>query len=273
MPLLNVTNLTTHDMPFQDVSGQSNLSFVVPASGSKNGIVLTIEQMEVLEPLLVAEATASNITWTVSDNPASLADSLPGKVRTALLTPDTVAVGDDIIVTNLTSPGAVSVVLPAAASIGKEMLVVDGKGDAGSNNVTVTVASAGTINGSSSFVLNSNKTAVRLIKVGASAWVGFAMGSMTAASIGTDAVNGTMILSTEFLRFFPLTGADASGGATHVTSTGSKIGDKVLTVFNVTDTTEVKGDFEATVTVNDQVQQTSVNLSAKKLLIVLLARS
>lgn len=75
-----------------------------------------------------------------------------------------------------------------------------------------------------------------------------------------------------FLSFCSL-GADASGGATHITATGVKIGDKVVMAADVTDHISVAGDFETTITVNDQIQQTSVNLSAKTLVILVLAQS
>lgn len=68
-------------------------------------------------------------------------------------------------------------------------------------------------------------------------------------------------------------GADASGGATHITATGVKIGDSVVMVANVTDHTSAAASFESTVTVADQIQQSITNLSAKTLVILVLAQS
>lgn len=65
-----------------------------------------------------------------------------------------------------------------------------------------------------------------------------------------------------------------SNGAGAVTFTGAKVGDAVSNVANMGDGTDATSSFESTVSVADQVQQTSVsNLSAKKILIVLLAKS
>jgi hypothetical protein len=66
-------------------------------------------------------------------------------------------------------------------------------------------------------------------------------------------------------------GAAAAGA---VTLTGAKIGDKVLALINLTDAADGSGSFEATITVADQIQQSSAsNLSTKKYLVLLLAQS
>jgi len=93
------------------------------------------------------------------------------------------------------------------------------------------------------------------------------------AVTGTSTFTGLAKLPAASFHSFCSLGADASGGATHITATGVKVGDKVIMVSNVTDHTSAAGDFEATVTVNDQIQQTSVDLSAKTLVILVLAQS
>ena len=58
------------------------------------------------------------------------------------------------------------------------------------------------------------------------------------------------------------------------TLTGAKIGDVVESVVNLTDGTTITASFEAKITVNDQLQQSSTSdLSSKKLLVVLGKRS
>lgn len=170
MPLLTVNNSTQSVIPIQDPTGQTALSFNVPASGSVAAMAITLDQLEHLEPALIALTTASKITWSVSDNPASAADSMPPGIKTVLLTPYNAVVADDDIIVNLTTPGAVSVVLPAAAPIGKRVTVVDGKGDANTNNITVTVGGSGTINGGANSVISTARGTATFLKTSATAW-------------------------------------------------------------------------------------------------------
>lgn len=80
-------------------------------------------------------------------------------------------------------------------------------------------------------------------------------------------------LSATLFKSFCSVGADASGGATHITATGVKVGDSVIMVANVTDHASAATSFEASVTVNDQIQQSATDLSAKTLVILVLAQS
>lgn len=84
-------------------------------------------------------------------------------MRKALTTPVTVsATADCVVVTQLTSPGAVVVNLPAGAN--KQVFcIVDGTGDAGTNNVTINRAGSDTIAGATTLVLNANRQAVVLV--------------------------------------------------------------------------------------------------------------
>lgn len=93
-------------------------------------------------------------------------------VRTALASPVTVAAATDcVVVTNLTVAGAVAVTLPAGSS--KQVFyIVDGKGDAATNNITITPA-AGTINGAATYVISTNRGGAGLIFDGSN-WVVFA---------------------------------------------------------------------------------------------------
>jgi hypothetical protein len=67
-------------------------------------------------------------------------------------------------------------------------------------------------------------------------------------------------------------GADASGSATHITCTGVVPGDQVAAIFNVTDHA-MATQFEKIVTVADQIQQATTDLSAKTLVILVFAQS
>lgn len=172
MPLLTINNSQTSPITFQDPTGLSGLSITVPGSGAVTNKAITLAALASIEAQLIAETIASNVTWTVADDPASSADTLPQHIQTVLVTPYNAVAGDQDIITNLTTPGAVSVVLSAAAKIGQPVEVVDGKGDAGANNVTITIAGGGTINGGANLVLATNKQKALLLKIGATAWIG-----------------------------------------------------------------------------------------------------
>lgn len=76
-------------------------------------------------------------------------------LRVATATPITMTAYDEVLVSNLSVAGAVAVTLPASPAIGQRVTVKDGKGDAGSNNITVAPA-AGNVDGSASHVISSN---------------------------------------------------------------------------------------------------------------------
>lgn len=172
MPLLTVTNLRTSPISLQDPTGLSGVSFTVPGSGTVTDKAMSLAALASLEPQLILEAAAANITWQTADDPASEADVLPDHIKTVLTTPYAAVAGDQDIISNLTVAGAVSVVLSAAAKIGHVVNVTDGKGDAGANNVTITVAGGGTINGGANLVLSTNRQRALLLKISATAWLG-----------------------------------------------------------------------------------------------------
>lgn len=74
----------------------------------------------------------------------------------------TVATTDDVIIVNKTSGAATIVNLPATPTTGTQFIVKDGKGDAASNNITLTPA-AGNIDGAATYVLSVNYGAVQVV--------------------------------------------------------------------------------------------------------------
>ncbi len=82
--------------------------------------------------------------------------------RTAITTPVTVIATDRTVITNLTSPGAVVVNLPAAPLDGQEIIIKDGKGDAGTNNITIN-GNGANIDGYTSYVLNTNFASLEIV--------------------------------------------------------------------------------------------------------------
>lgn len=84
-------------------------------------------------------------------------------VRKATTTPVTVVAATDcIIVTDLAAAGAVAVTLPAG-NAGQYFIIIDGKGDADTNNITITPNGAETIKGSANLVLSAARGAVLLV--------------------------------------------------------------------------------------------------------------
>jgi hypothetical protein len=87
----------------------------------------------------------------------------------------------------------------------------------------------------------------------------FPDGAVTAAKIDPGA-----------FRLLAGSGADASVTPQAVTLTGTKVGDIVVGVVTAGGAT-VSADFESTITVADQIQQTAVDLSTAKIMVLLLA--
>lgn len=106
--------------------------------------------------------TAGESGWTsLTDYLVALAantstsGALKQAIRVATSSPVTVSATDATIVTDLTVAGAVAISLPAGTT--KQILIiVDGKGDAGTNNITLTGNGGQLINGSATFVMNAN---------------------------------------------------------------------------------------------------------------------
>lgn len=119
-------------------------------------------------PTSYAIPQAGNVNW------ASLTDFLVGLAngaqsttfqrfanRTALVTPVTVTSNDCIVCTNLTTPGAIAVDLPAG--VDKQIVIIsDNKGDGQTNAITITPNGSETIGGAANLVLNTNHEAVIL---------------------------------------------------------------------------------------------------------------
>lgn len=100
---------------------------------------------------------ASNLTSYLQAIASNAATSTIQKqnIRTALTTPVNVATTDYAVVTNLTTPGAVTVALPAGVT-GQIYAIVDGKGDAKTNNVVVQPNGAQLINNIGDYIINEN---------------------------------------------------------------------------------------------------------------------
>lgn len=103
----------------------------------------------------------SNFLIALGTN-AAVAEQMKQAIRVATTSPVAVSdTSDFAIVTNLTVAGAVAVNLPAG-SPGRIFVVVDGKADAATNNITINRNGTDTINGATTLVLNKNRQVVML---------------------------------------------------------------------------------------------------------------
>lgn len=121
----------------------NGVSYSIPASGETNW------------------ASLSNFLIALG-NYAAVAAQGKQAIRVATASPVTVAAATDFtVVCKLSVAGAVAVSLPAGVD-GQIFVILDGTGDAGSNNITITPNGGQTINGSSTLVLNHNRQTVTL---------------------------------------------------------------------------------------------------------------
>ena len=77
---------------------------------------------------------------------------------------------DRVIDVNKTNGSQTKILLPQNPTLWVEYNVIDGKGDASTNNITLSLAQGGTINGQPSFVLNANNDSITLRAVSAMIW-------------------------------------------------------------------------------------------------------
>ncbi len=164
-------------------------------------------------------------------------------IRTALTTPVTVASATDtVVITKLTSPAAVLVNLPAGV-LGQAFFIVDGTGDASSNNITIDPNGAETINGSATYVINKDRAGV-LIGWNGTSWTilaeytNIAAGTIPRSSIALGSANqvvindGTGALSSEAQLAKSRGGTGADNSSVTFPSTGvivTEAGSETLT--------------------------------------------
>lgn len=156
--------------------------------------------------------------------------------RIATTTPVTVVAATDCaVITNLGAAGAVAVNLPAGVD-GQVFAVVDGKGDAHTNNITITPFGANTIDNAGSLVINSDYgAAIFIFKT--TNWAVLSRPSVTlpAGAVTQDAValwNADGSLRNSKLKVDD-TGATA---ATATTFAIAQTGNRTVTVQDATDT-------------------------------------
>lgn len=153
-------------------------------------------------------------------------------IRTALTTPVTVvSASDTVVITKLSVPAAVTVNLPAGV-LGQTFFIVDGTGDASSNNVTIDPNGAETINGSATYVINKDRAGV-LIGFNGTSWTilaeytNIAAGTIPRSSIALGTADyvvinsGTGALSSEAQLAKSRGGTGADNSSVTFPSTGT----------------------------------------------------
>lgn len=154
-------------------------TYSVPATGELNWQALS-------NYLIALGAKAQSVTNT------KLA------IRIGTTSPVTLATASDcVIITDLITPGPVAVVLPVGV-LGQTYFVVDGKGDAASNNITITPNGAELINGAATYVINKNRSGV-VFSFNGTGWTilaeftNIASGTIPRSSIAAGTPNAVVI--------------------------------------------------------------------------------
>lgn len=103
-------------------------------------------------------------------------------------------VNESIVFVNKTVGAATTIALPASQAVAspsgrRRVIVVDGKGDAASNNITVVPAGTDTINGGASLAVSINYGEAHFTDIGGGAWV-VAVYSNTSTTLTTPVING-----------------------------------------------------------------------------------
>lgn len=117
-------------------------------------------------------------------NKAGTNTSAKQNSRIATTSPINIVSDDFSVISKLTAPGPVAVQLPAG-NPGRLIVIVDGTGDASTNNITVTPFGSETINNASSFVIKRNSGSVFLQFLSGN-WV-------TISSFSKDILSGDVV--------------------------------------------------------------------------------
>jgi hypothetical protein len=146
------------------------------SSGSGGGSVNSVSNSDgtlTISPTtgsVVASLNLANAnTWTAAQTfnaITTLGSGVVQKVRVVIASGAiAVATTDFVVVVRKTTGAATIVDLPVSPTTGQTFIIKDGKGDANTNNITLVPAS-GTIDGASTFVMNTNYASKVVIYTG-----------------------------------------------------------------------------------------------------------
>lgn len=113
-------------------------------------------------PAQPAQSVATPISGVIIDG-----TKIPG---TSAL-PYTMAAADRVVAARKAAGSATYVTLPMSPTLWVEYVIVDAKGDAATNHITITAPADATINGAATFVVSGNRFAATLRAIDAKTWV------------------------------------------------------------------------------------------------------
>ncbi len=134
------------------------LTGFVSGAGTVAATDTVLQAFNKLNGNVALKANAANAALT--GNTSTQAVTLNTRVHVAA-GDVTVSTTDHVIVVTKTSGEATNIPLPAGV-LGRTLVIKDGKGDALTNNITLTPA-AGTIDGGATFVLNLNRQSATIV--------------------------------------------------------------------------------------------------------------
>ena len=198
MPQITVANLCTGPFEIQDLSGLSGasgtpFSLDLGAYGTSLATRTVSVSKDLLERLVAglnASQTAGKITWSWTDDAADVTDNTRLPLRIATTTPVVMTGLNEVLVCKLASAGAVAVRLPPLPVAGQVVEVIDGTGDAATNNITI-VSASGTINGAANMVINTAYGRARFVR-SATEWLGALVGKSTPTVANFDVAQHTV---------------------------------------------------------------------------------
>jgi len=92
--------------------------------------------------------------------------SIPGSTAS----PYAMQTGDYVVNVNKSTGAATALTLPVNPTVGRTYYIVDGRGDAGTNSITISAQVGGNISGASTFVANANYDGITLLPLSATVW-------------------------------------------------------------------------------------------------------
>lgn len=137
-----------------------------------------------------------NLLTTFRGQKLLLAGFVEEGLRVVLTTPDTLTDNDYQVACNLTVAGAVALTLPSAG-LGAVFKIWDQKGDAASNNITITPGAGDTIEGAATAVINVAYGCLEIVKESSTNWKIRSRTFVGGAGLDLSNVSGNLAFSKE----------------------------------------------------------------------------